>query len=294
MRATFAAAATTLLVLAGCSTATESETAPAPGDTTPTPAAPAETPIAIGEPFTLSGRNYTAEITIERVYVPPMCGETANTNAAIQTNVDVKSGDGSRGVLDTSAIRERTPDGYLQKDRVASRSCDGVEELDAIHVQTGDKYRGVIWLTDDVGRKSELLINAPTDGEPISEVFVLDLEALDLEDTPSGEATVASPSVTAPAAAAEPTVVRCLEGTPGPALWSDGGMRHSDWCFQSRGGPAYLENEGNSGLYGPNHQELLRQSAEAIAEGRDTGDAQMKEGCRTGNINADTCALAGY
>lgn len=249
MRATFAAAATTLLVLAGCSTETEPATAPETATTTPS--APTETPIAIGEPFTISGPNYTSEVTIERVYVPSMCSDTANNNAALQANVVVESGDGTSEVLNTGAIRERTPDGYLQKDRVIAQSCDGVEELDATNVQTGDKYRGVIWLNDDVNHDSELLINAPTDGEPISEVFVLDLGALDLETAPPAETAVAQPSATvpaAPAAPAAPTVVECLNGTPGPALWSDGTMDFSEWCFQTRGGPAYLENERKSGF----------------------------------------------
>lgn len=51
-------------------------------------------------------------------------------------------------------------------------------------------------------------------------------------------------------AAAEPTVVECLEGTPGPALWSDGTTRFSQWCFDNNGGPEYLDEESKSGLDG--------------------------------------------
>lgn len=79
--------------------------------------------------------------------------------------------------------------------------------------------------------------------------------------TPSSTSVVAEPSavdqepaaapVTEAPAAAPPYVVECLEGTPGPALWSDGTKRHSDWCFQQLGGPAYLENERNAGLVDP-------------------------------------------
>ncbi len=55
-------------------------------------------------------------------------------------------------------------------------------------------------------------------------------------------------TVPAPTPAAEPYVVECLEGTPGPARWSDGTTRFSQWCFDSRGGEQYLEEESQSGL----------------------------------------------
>ncbi|MGV9336668.1 hypothetical protein [Nocardia sp. NPDC003726] len=54
----------------------------------------------------------------------------------------------------------------------------------------------------------------------------------------------------APAIAAaqpEPHVVECLEGTPGPARWSDGSVRYSQWCFDTHGGKEYLEEESKSG-----------------------------------------------
>lgn len=50
------------------------------------------------------------------------------------------------------------------------------------------------------------------------------------------------------AAPEEPYVVECLQGTPGPALWSDGTMAHSDYCWHANGGPAYAEAESQSGL----------------------------------------------
>lgn len=45
-------------------------------------------------------------------------------------------------------------------------------------------------------------------------------------------------------AAAEPTVVECLPGTPGPAEWSDGTMRPADECSD----PDYAAAEAQSGL----------------------------------------------
>ncbi len=50
-----------------------------------------------------------------------------------------------------------------------------------------------------------------------------------------------------PTPAAEPYVLECLEGTPGPARWSDGTLRFSQWCFDTRGGERYLEEESQSG-----------------------------------------------
>ena len=46
----------------------------------------------------------------------------------------------------------------------------------------------------------------------------------------------------------EPVVVECLEGTPGPARWSDGTVQFSQACFDQLGGQAYLdaEREANS------------------------------------------------
>lgn len=297
MRAALAAAAA-LLLSAGCTSDSEPE---ATSTTSPASAqAPVETPIALGEPFTITGPHYTADITIERFFIPALCGSSPNGNAAVEADVAVQSGDGTRDVLNTGTVRERTADGYIKKERVVSQVCDGIEELDAANAQTGDKYRGVIWLADDVDTASEILINAPTGDGSISEVFVLNLGGLNIQEEAAAEAegpeadAPAGAGAGAPVVAAEPTVIECLQGTPGPARWSDGTTRYSEWCYQSRGGPAHSRNESNSGLYGPNHQELLRRQAEAIQQGRATGDAQMEAGCRAGNINADTCAMAGY
>lgn len=49
-----------------------------------------------------------------------------------------------------------------------------------------------------------------------------------------------------PVAPAEPVVVECLEGTPGPALMSDGSTQYSDWCFHQNGGPEYIKEESRS------------------------------------------------
>lgn len=60
--------------------------------------------------------------------------------------------------------------------------------------------------------------------------------------TPTAPATQPESTSTA-----EPYPVECLEGTPGPAVWSDGTTRYSQWCFDTRGGQQYLDAESESG-----------------------------------------------
>lgn len=68
--------------------------------------------------------------------------------------------------------------------------------------------------------------------------------------TPTPEpntATAAAPPASATQAASEPYVTECLPGTPGPALWSDGTTRYSDYCYQQLGGVEV--NQAESGGY---------------------------------------------
>lgn len=95
------------------------------------------------------------------------------------------------------------------------------------------------------------------------------------------------PTTSAPApepvpAASAPTIVECLEGTPGPTLMSDGTMQYTDYCFNLLGGPAYLEQESQSGCpaavcgYGTNSQGQKNPSS---------GEIQTLHGCQDGYIN---------
>lgn len=61
--------------------------------------------------------------------------------------------------------------------------------------------------------------------------------------TPSAEA------VTSDATVQEPYVVECLEGTPGPARWSDGSMAFSQWCFDQHSGNEYLRREREANTF---------------------------------------------
>lgn len=311
MRTTLAIAALAVLALAGCS-GQELETAPTPPPevTATAPVEPTETPIALGEPFTIDGPNYTADVTIERVYLPEQCGEYPSRYIAMEVEVEVKSGDGTGEVLNTGTIRERDPDGYITRDRTISTSCGDIEEIDARNVQSGDKFRGVRWLQDDVDPKSEILINTPTSqGAPIAEVFVLNLAELDMKSAPTPEpaASVGEPSPTA----AEPYVVECLFGTPGPSRMSDGTIQNTDYCFYELGGPAYLEQEGQSGLGGANQQPphdgvpiadggtcpayLCGYGHDAQGNRNPTsGEIQTKHGCEQGYItDVELCAAVG-
>lgn len=246
MKKMIAVTAVALLVLAGCATGDDSENlepVAEPSQTTE-PVEITETPIELGEPFTLDGPNFTAHVTIENVYVPEFCGEYLNELIAVEADVDVESGAGTHEVLNVGDVRERTPDGYTNQDVVVTTSCGDIADLDAKEVQGGEKFRGAIWLSEDVDRNSEILFEVPTPAQtPVTEIYVLDLSEIDLaegpEPTQEGVAPAASPSGvqgSAPRpepAATEPYVVECITGgTPGPALWSDGEVRSSDWCYE--------------------------------------------------------------
>lgn len=45
---------------------------------------------------------------------------------------------------------------------------------------------------------------------------------------------------------AEPYIVECLFGTPGPTLMSDGTTQYTDYCWHLLGGPEYAQAEGNA------------------------------------------------
>lgn len=50
-------------------------------------------------------------------------------------------------------------------------------------------------------------------------------------------------------AAPEPIVLECLIGTPGPARWSDGITRFSQWCFDELDGDGYLRSEREANTF---------------------------------------------
>ncbi len=78
------------------------------------------------------------------------------------------------------------------------------------------------------------------------------LSSPSLEMSEPLRASTVAPAPTEPAeqpistSAPEPYPVECLEGTPGPAVWSDGSTRYSQWCFDTRGGQQHLDAESES------------------------------------------------
>lgn len=124
---------------------------------------------------------------------------------------------------------------------------------------------------------------------------------------------------------AEPYVVECLDGTPGPALWSDGTMRFSQWCFDTTGGAQYLESERRANAFTcngvicqnpytggsypdpnrripqpgtvkpatPEEAALNKQLAEQSGC-KTSGCTQTFFGCRDGYITGDVCRRWGY
>ena len=86
---------------------------------------------------------------------------------------------------------------------------------------------------------------APSSTSSVAEPSAVDQEpaAAPVTEAPAAE------QYTAPAA--PPYVVECLEGTPGPALWSDGTTAYSQDCWEQRGGAEVAEAEANAGLPNP-------------------------------------------
>lgn len=113
------------------------------------------------------------------------------------------------------------------------------------------------------------------------------------------------PAATSPATAAEPYIVECLEGAPGPALFSDGHTRFSDWCAQRASGATTLEAEGDiarqaptgttstrgyscdsDGCYWPDGSNVAGADRCGVTcgEAPTSGEMQLKNGCQGGHI----------
>lgn len=97
---------------------------------------------------------------------------------------------------------------------------------------TGPSPAGLPVTSDSSGPTSPLPPQPPLTSEPIQ---------------PAPSPAEQPPAQPPPPPIAEPYVVECLDGTPGPARWSDGTTRYSQWCFDTRGGERYLEEESQSG-----------------------------------------------
>lgn len=118
--------------------------------------------------------------------------------------------------------------------------------------------------------------------------------------------TSSSVEQAAPVAQQEPYVVECLEGVPGPARWSDGTMRHSQWCWETRGGAEYAEAESNAGLPNPAtipYADGGTCPAAICGYGHDeygnrnpsSGEIQAKDGCDKGYItDPELCAAVAH
>lgn len=135
-----------------------------------------------------------------------------------------------------------------------------------------------------------------TTKKPVKETIV---------DTPTPESIAPEPTTAEVYATPveEPTIVECLEGTPGPTLMSDGTIQMTDYCFYALGGPEYAEQESQSGL----KEDLSKVpfanggtcAAAICGYGTDengnpnpsSGELQTQDGCEQGYItDAALCA----
>ena len=76
-------------------------------------------------------------------------------------------------------------------------------------------------------------------------MFVLDLAEIDIESMPAPAAPPVAAPVQPPPSAAEPYVVECLFGTPGPSRMSDGTIQNTDYCANQPGAAESRFLEGN-------------------------------------------------
>lgn len=109
---------------------------------------------------------------------------------------------------------------------------------------------------------------------------------LPLEEVPANTISAQPPETEANVAEAAPApyVTECLDGTPGPALWSDGTVRYSEDCFYKLGGPAYLEQEGQSGIK-PGGAAVNGYGYDEFGHpNRTSGELQAEWGCQEGYI----------
>lgn len=103
-------------------------------------------------------------------------------------------------------------------------------------------------------------------------------------ETTAVEVEAPAPDVEQPAAqpqvAPEPYVIECLPGTPGPARWSDGSMRYSQYCWDTMGGAENAAAEGAAGLPAPAPVAPAPQQRQYDS----SGEAQAHAGCQNGTI----------
>ena len=73
------------------------------------------------------------------------------------------------------------------------------------------------------------------------------------------------------APSAEPTVVECLDGSPGSARWSDGSVSYSQWCFDAQEEEQVLDDE---------HQPAPVDSKECVGSAAECGYGTADNGAR--------------
>ncbi|MBB1035666.1 hypothetical protein G6031_14940 [Dietzia sp. CQ4] len=249
MKKLTALAAASLIVLAGCATGSdEPETSTAAAPTASETIVVTEHEIKIGETFTMNSPHYVAHVTVTDVFLPETCGPVPYSDGAeypsyigIEMDVEVESGNGEGFV--PNGVNERTEDGYIKENRgLAAVTCGNYEELTAAGVRTGEKYKGVMWLQDDVAPSSEIIMEPHVSAqEPdVTNVYVLDLSEFDLSgeqqaaDTTTQSALPTAAPVNTPATG--PTFVRCVDAG-GMAALSDGSRVYMDRCYENASRP---------------------------------------------------------
>lgn len=252
------------LALVSCSNPANSDT-PQPdlstlAAPTTTSAAPKEpTKVEIGETITLThGEEESQEVdlTIADIDASRQCHNGQSTSIDVPEEsgyyVQMTGEVEAKKLQDTyrfsfADLTAKTSDG----DEIDIEAADGCENAHEAfegyqdlsnEVSASASVQGVLefWVSD----LPQTLTYSPVD-EP--NIFVWSVPEF-VETSTEQSAPTLTQEATSAAADAEPYVVECLFGTPGPALWSDGTTAYSDYCFYANGGPEYLEAESQSGL----------------------------------------------
>ncbi|HZK31799.1 MAG TPA: hypothetical protein VFC72_02690 [Corynebacterium sp.] len=251
-------AAALALTLTACGESTEDQAkAPSPQITATeaVPTGPVDTELS--ETVTLvqdvNGPR-KVHLTLDDISVSDQChhglnGHTDPTHDDghfIQITGEIETVEGERGYsLSEVWMTGTTKDGYAVDFEPAfpcenpDSVMDGYQSFQN-NVIAGQKARGVMefWASDLPGT---ITLTEPY--EPVDYRWTVPEPTITSEPAPTLEVMPPEVSAPTPAAAAEPTIVECLFGTPGPTLMSDGTMIHTDYCFHEMDGPAYLESE---------------------------------------------------
>lgn len=252
------------------------------------------TAMQIGDTINIGGMSDTIDLTLTDIQVGGSCrygeSESGGQPKPGQTLLQLW------GELESIQLNHNTWAMQDDPEIVDSEGFTQSLDLDYKCLDADDGYES--WTeTVDAGEKIRVygVFHMPEDAKEIK----FHNHRLKLADV--GRQTSSAPAFTVPessqpvapvATSATSYVTECLEGTPGPAKWSDGTTRYSEECFQKLGGPAYLESESQSGVQGGAAVTGYGHAPNG-ARNPSSGEVQTYHGCQDGYIDdPELCSAA--